>query len=174
MWTFGRTKLPTLYWYSTMQTDPSAYPRMAAALLSLLGLIDAAYLALERITGGPIACPVGGGCEIVQSSIYALIFGVPVAFIGVAGYAALLVVALLSLQADSLGGISVDMLLLALASIALLAGVYFMYMQIAVIGAICFWCAIAALLDLLIWLAALVNWRMTHTYTERLSLEMRD
>jgi len=28
---------------------------MAAALLSLLGLLDAAYLALERITGGPIA-----------------------------------------------------------------------------------------------------------------------
>jgi len=35
-----------------------------------------------------------------------------------------------------------------------------MYLQVAVIGAICFWCAMAALLDLLIWLAALVNWRL--------------
>src|SRR3954462_12301751 len=104
-----------------MQSEYSPFPRMAAAVLGVLGLLDAAYLALERITGGPIACPVGGGCEIVQSSIYALIFGVPVAFIGVAGYAALLIVALLSLQTDSLGGISVDMLLLVLASIALLA-----------------------------------------------------
>jgi uncharacterized membrane protein len=135
---------------------------MAAALLSLLGLLDAAYLALERITGGPIACPVGGGCETVQSSVYALLFGVPVAFIGVAGYALLLAVAILSLQADYLGGISLGALLLALASIALLAGIYFMYLQIAVIGAICFWCVIAALLDLLIWLAALVNWRLGH------------
>ena len=143
-----------------MQNEYSPFPRMAAALLSLLGLLDAAYLALERITGGPITCPVGGGCETVQSSPYALLFGVPVAFIGVAGYAALLVVALLSLQEMNLGSISPDVLLLALASIALLAGVYFMYLQVAVIGAICFWCAMAALLDLLIWLAALINWRL--------------
>lgn len=134
---------------------------MAAALLSLLGLLDAAYLALERVTGGPIACPIGGGCETVQGSAYALLFGVPVAFIGVAGYAFLLVITLLALQTDTLGGISLDLLLLALASIALLAGIYFMYLQVAVIGAICFWCVIAALLDLLIWLAALVNWRLS-------------
>ncbi len=137
------------------------YPRMAIALLSLLGLLDAAYLALERVTGGPIACPVGGGCETVQSSVYALLFGVPVAFIGVAGYAAFLIVSILALQDYDLGNISLDALLLALASIALLAGMYFMYLQVVVIGAICFWCAMAALLDLLIWLAALVDWRLT-------------
>jgi len=97
----------------------------------------------------------------VQSSAYALLFGIPVAFIGMAGYALLLVVALVSLQTDRLGGISLDALLLALASIALLAGIYFMYLQIAVIGAICFWCAVAALIDLLIWLAALINWRLS-------------
>jgi uncharacterized membrane protein len=131
---------------------------MAVALLSLLGLLDAAYLALERLTGGPLACPIGGGCETVQSSSYALLFGVPVAFIGAAGYALLLVVAMLSLHHDSLGGVPLGTLLLALASIALLAGVYFVYLQVAVIGAICFWCMIAALLDLLIWVAALVNW----------------
>jgi len=146
-----------------MQTEHSPYSRMAVALLSLLGLLDAAYLALERVTGGPIACPVGGGCETVQSSAYALLFGVPVAYVGVAGYALLLVVAILSLQTDKLGGISLDVLLLALASIALLAGIYFMYLQVAVIGAICFWCAVAALLDLLIWLSALLNWRLRRT-----------
>jgi uncharacterized membrane protein len=144
----------------TMQIEHSPFPRMAIALLSLLGLLDAAYLALERVTGGSITCPVGGGCETVQNSAYALLFGVPVAFVGVAGYAFLLVAALLSLQTDTLGGISLDALLVALASVALLAGIYFMYLQVAIIGAICFWCAIAAVLDLLIWLAALVNWRL--------------
>ena len=144
-----------------MQTEPSPLSRMAAALLSLLGLLDAAYLSLERLTGGPLACPIGGGCETVQGSSYAILFGVPVAFIGVAGYALLFVVAMLSLHADSLAGVSPDALLLALASVALLAGMYFMYLQIGVIGAICFWCATAALLDLLIWLAALANWRQS-------------
>jgi uncharacterized membrane protein len=134
---------------------------MAIALLSLLGLLDAAYLALERLTGGPLVCPIGGGCETVQSSSYALLFGIPVSFIGVAGYALLLIVAMLSLHHDSVGGVALELLLLALASIALLAGVYFVYLQIAVIGAICFWCMIAALLDLLIWAAALANWRLS-------------
>jgi len=134
---------------------------MAVALLALLGLLDAAYLALERVTGGPLACPLGGGCETVQSSSYATSFGIPVAFIGVAGYALLLAVAMLSLHHDSLFGLPLDALLLALASIALLAGIYFMYLQIAVIGAICFWCTIAALLDLLIWVAAATNWLLS-------------
>jgi len=151
-----------------MQSEYSPYPRMAAAVLSLLGLLDAAYLALERLTGGPLACPIGGGCETVQSSVYAVLLGVPVAYIGVAGYALLFAAALLSLQTDRLG-VPLDALLLALAGVALVAGIYFMYLQVAVIGAICFWCAMAALIDLLIWLAALVNWRQSRWATNLLS-----
>ena len=52
------------------------------------------------------------------------------------------------------------MLLLAVASVALIFGAYLMYLQIAVIGAICFWCAVSALIDLGIWAAAVLNWRL--------------
>ena len=64
-----------------------------------------------------------------------------------------------TLNADTIAGLSLADILLALGSIALLAGLYFSYLQVAVIGAICFWCVVAALLDLGIWLAALQNWR---------------
>jgi uncharacterized membrane protein len=141
-----------------MQDRP--YPRMAIALMALIGLFDAAYLALERLTGGTLVCPVGGGCETVQSSTYSTMLGVPVAFIGVAGYAALLMAALLALNFEHIAGLPLAIVLLALASVALIAGIYFSYLQVAVIGAICFWCAISALLDLGIWVAALLNWRM--------------
>src|SRR6266511_430656 len=134
----------------------SPYPRMAMALM---GLFDAAYLALERLIGGTLACPVGGGCETVQSSAYSILFGMPVAYIGVAGFAVLLVAALLALNLERVAGLPLATVLLALASIALVAGMYFSYLQVAVIGAICFWCAISALLDLGIWVAALLNWR---------------
>jgi len=144
-------------------TQHSPYPRMAIALMALIGLFDAAYLALERATGGTLVCPVGGGCETVQSSPYSSLFGVPVAYIGVAGYAALLVAALLALNLQYVGGLSLATVLLALASIAFAAGIYFSYLQVAVIGAICFWCAISALLDLGIWVAALLNWRMARS-----------
>ena len=134
---------------------------MAIALMALVGLFDAAYLSLERLTGGTLVCPVGGGCETVQSSAYSTVLGVPVAFIGVIGYAVLLVAALLAINFERIAGLPLAIVLLALASVALIAGVYFSYLQVAVIGAICFWCVISALLDLGIWVAALLNWRAT-------------
>src|SRR5262250_335581 len=100
-------------------TQHSPYPRMAIALMALIGLFDAAYLALERATGGTLVCPVGGGCATVQSSAYSTLFGVPVAYIGVAGYAVLLVAALLALNLERAAGLSLATVLLGLASIAL-------------------------------------------------------
>jgi uncharacterized membrane protein len=136
------------------------YFRMAAALLALLGLFDAAYLAIERALGNSgVFCPTGGGCTLVQESAYSAIFGVPVAYIGVAGYATLLAVALLSLSVDTLAGVRVSALLLALASLGLLFSLYLSYLQLFVIKAICFWCVISALIELSIWAAALLDWR---------------
>ena len=144
----------------------SLYPRMAAALLALLGLFDALYLALERLLPDTsLYCPTGGGCEVVQNSPYATLFGVPVAFIGVAGYAVLLGVALLALHGDVVAGIPLPALLLGLASVGGLFGLYLTYLQVAVIGAVCFWCAVSALLELGIWLAALVDWRRMRRMT---------
>ena len=143
-----------------MASQRTPYFRMAAALLALLGLFDAAYLALEHIvgeTGG--YCPTGG-CAAVQSSAYSAVFGVPVAYVGVAGYAALLGVALLSLSVDTIAGLRAPALLLALASSGVLFSFYLSYVQLGVIGAICFWCVASAAIELGIWLAALLDWRM--------------
>jgi uncharacterized membrane protein len=133
---------------------------MAAALLALLGLFDAAYLAIERALGNSgVFCPTGGGCTEVQESVYSVVLGVPVAYIGVAGYAALLVVALFGLSVDILAGVRVSGLLLTLASLGLLFSLYLSYLQLFQIKAICFWCVISALIELGIWVAALLDWR---------------
>ncbi len=145
----------------TLQRPP--YFRMAAALLALLGLFDAAYLAIERALGnaGGVFCPTGGGCTTVQESAYSALLGVPVAYIGVAGYAALLVVALLSLSVDTLAGVRVSALLLGLASVGLLFSLYLSDLQLFEIKAICFWCVVSALIELGIWACALLDWRLT-------------
>jgi uncharacterized membrane protein len=138
---------------------------MAAALLALLGLFDSAYLALERAIGDPGGfCPTGGGCETVQSSAYSTLLGVPVAYMGVVAYAALLAVALLSLSADEVAGLPLPVLLLALASGGVLFSLYLSYLQVAVIGAICFWCVVSALIELGIWVAALFDWRLLRAH----------
>jgi|HigsolmetaAR202D_1030399.scaffolds.fasta_scaffold33193_2 uncharacterized membrane protein len=140
-------------------SQTSQLPRMAAALLALLGLLDATYLSLERLTGGVLACPVGGGCEVVQASAYSVLLGIPVAYIGMAGYAALLVVALRSLHDDYLLNIPVIPLLVGLSTIGVLFSAYLVYLQFFVIYAICFWCMVSATFQLCIWLIALYEWR---------------
>ena len=72
--------------------------RQAIALLALIGLFISLYLSLHRLgIIDTLQCGTGG-CETVQTSSYAVFLGVPVAFYGVAGYVALLVVSLVGLQ----------------------------------------------------------------------------
>lgn len=143
-----------------MATERSLYPRMAIALMALLGLFDALYLGLERMIGGAVYCPTGGGCEMVAASPYSVLFGVlPVAYLGALGYALILAVAIISLSHEKLGPLPLPFVLLALATIGVAFSAYFVFLQLAVIQAICFWCMMSALFEGLIWVAALMNVR---------------
>ncbi len=106
--------------------------RLAVAGLSLVGAGIAAYLVFVRYTGGTLACTTGG-CETVQSSEYAEVLGVPVAVIGLAGYLLILASALVPREVGAAAGAA-----LALAGISF--SVYLVYVQVALIDAICQWC----------------------------------
>jgi uncharacterized membrane protein len=134
--------------------EVSMMPRMLATLFALLGLLDSLYLSVERLTGGALVCPIGGGCEVVQGSEYALFLGIPVAYMGVFAYAVLLAIGLLSLQEDTLLGFPIERCLLLVASCGVLFSAYLVYLQLFVIQAICFWCMVSATLELGIFLAA--------------------
>ena len=59
--------------------------KLELALLGLIviGLIDAAYLALVELNTVPLLCPSTGviNCAAVASSAYAYVFGIPLAYI---------------------------------------------------------------------------------------------
>ena len=69
----------------------------AAAVLSLVGLALATYLSVAHLSGAGVACGVSGGCGAVTTSEYSRFLGIPVALMGVAGYAALLMGSLAAL-----------------------------------------------------------------------------
>lgn len=69
----------------------------AAAVLSLVGLGLATYLSVAYLSGVGVACGVSGGCGEVTTSEYARFLGMPVALLGVGGYAALLLGSLAAL-----------------------------------------------------------------------------
>ena len=57
-----------------------------AAFISVAGLAVSTYLAVIAVTGDTAACGGSTGCSEVLGSGYAKIAGMPVAFLGVAGY----------------------------------------------------------------------------------------
>lgn len=117
--------------------------RWAVAALSLAGLAVATYLSVEHVTGGIPACGVSSGCDEVTTSEYAVLMGVPVAFIGVAGYAALLLGTLAYLGLDN----PPNSLTYALFGMVLLGEAltsYFVYTQAFRIHAYCVYCLASA------------------------------
>ena len=118
---------------------------MAIALLSLVGALLAFYL-LAASLGWTPPPPCGSGeCATVQSSKYATIGPVPVSAIGVAGYLALLVLALLGLGERLAASRAIALLIFAGALGGLLFSAYLTYLEAAVIGAWCRYCVASAI-----------------------------
>jgi uncharacterized membrane protein len=133
--------------------------RMGAALMSLVGLFVSAYLYLYKIGRiGTLACGTGG-CETVQTSGWSRVAGVDVALIGVLGYAAIFLVALMALQPASASRRWPGTLLVALAGSGVLFTLYLTYAEVFVIHAICRWCVGSAIIITSILILALLDLR---------------
>jgi uncharacterized membrane protein len=126
--------------------------RIAIAVLSLAGLGVAGYLTWVHYADlEPICAGGSGGCERVQNSDYAELAGVPVALLGVVGYAAILGSLALPGEAGRFAGA-----LLALAGFGFSA--YLTYVELFEIDAVCQWCVASAVL--MTALAALTSMRV--------------
>lgn len=134
--------------------------RMAIAVLALVGLLASAYLLLYKLgVVGTLVCGGSGACERVQQSPYAVFLGVPVAAYGVAGFAALLAVALAGLGERWIDRAGPSRLLTLFAAIGCCFAAYLTYLEVAVIHDVCRWCALCALLITAILVLAILGSR---------------
>ena len=106
--------------------------RLASAALATVGAAITGYLLYVRESGGELVCSTGG-CQTVQNSPYAEVLGVPVAALALAGFVGLFAAALAR-------GEWARLTQATLALSAFLFSVYLLYIQVAVIDAICQWC----------------------------------
>ncbi|MEZ4588265.1 MAG: vitamin K epoxide reductase family protein [Gemmatimonadales bacterium] len=133
--------------------------RTALALLALAGLFVSAYLYLYKLGYiGTIACGTGG-CETVQLSEQSRFMGVEVALIGLLGYAVLFLLAALSLGSGFSGPSWPVLGMVLLGAGAVGFTLYLKYLELFVIHAICRWCVGSAVIIVLFFLVALVEWR---------------
>src|SRR5689334_13462759 len=69
-------------------------PNWALLALSVVGMLLTAYLTWAKFSGSGVqGCAVGGGCDVVLSSRWATLLGLPTSLWGFAGYAALAAIA---------------------------------------------------------------------------------
>lgn len=112
--------------------------RATLGVLAIAGFSISLYLTWVHLAGVEPVCVAGGdGCQVVQSSRYAAVLGVPVPMLGLAGYASLLVAAGLRGGAGAYLGLLV-------ALVGTLFSAYLTYLEIFVIGAVCKWCVTSA------------------------------
>jgi len=133
----------------------------APVVLSAGGVLVSGYLSVKRLTGGSLACIRWAECDVVNNSVYAKIYGVPVAFIGLVGYMVLMGLAMAALQTQG----ATQRRLLALGFLLALGGFgfsgYLTYLELYVIEAVCVWCVISAILITLLTLLSGMNlWRV--------------
>ncbi|HET8762536.1 MAG TPA: vitamin K epoxide reductase family protein [Gemmatimonadales bacterium] len=133
--------------------------RMAAAVLALAGVILAAYLYLFKLGFiGTLACGTGS-CETVQLSRWSRFLGVEVSLIGLVGYLALLVVAVIATKP----GLELvrwpSRWLAIMAGVGTLFALYLTALELFVIHAICRWCVGSAVIITLIFIFSLLDLR---------------
>jgi len=130
-----------------------------AVLVALVGLADAVYLTVHHYTAEPVPCSIVEGCEMVLTSAYAVIGGIPLAGIGAAAYLTAFLLAALALAgkgfAWKLFGLQVT--LMAIVTLWLI------YLQGFVIGAFCQFCLLSAAVTFTLFIIFLIS-----TLTKRL------
>lgn len=133
--------------------------RMLTALVALVGVFVALYLALYKIgIIGTLACGAGG-CETVQLSRWATFLGAPVAFWGVGYYVFVFAVAFLGVQERWADSRELPIGLVALTGWGVVFSAWLTYLELFVIRAICRWCVVSAAIAVLLFALAVWDWR---------------
>jgi len=105
-------------------------------------MVSTYLLATKAVHASPY-CPLGTGCDVVQSSRYAVVFGIPVALFGLAYYGVLLVLGLRRLRNERRWALA-----LPVAGTGVGASIIFTAVQQTAIRATCSLCVLSALLSL--------------------------
>ncbi len=130
------------------------FNRNLIAGLSVIGIIDSLYLLYIKISNEGQVCT--GGCEEVNSSIYSEIFGIPIAIYGALGYLFILLVIYLSGKNKYVKENSV-IVIFGFSFIGVLYSAYLTYIELFVLGAICQYCVISAVVMTFIFILSIIR-----------------
>lgn len=124
---------------------------------AFIGWIDSSYLTWVKWTNSAVAClPNLGNCNVVNSSRFSQIFGIPIAFMGGVAYLLILILLLLDKEGHRFNQTFL-MAIFGLSLVGVLFSTYLTYIEIAVLKAICPYCVLSAIAILLVFVCTLVR-----------------
>jgi uncharacterized membrane protein len=117
--------------------------------LAILGLLVSVYMTIYKVTNNEAMCIGSGACSAVNASRYSEVNGIPVALIGVGGYAAILALLFLEprnafLQENGIMALFVFTL-------------YLIYAEIFFIKALCPFCLASQIVMTIIFILSVVR-----------------
>src|SRR5512146_2479862 len=130
--------------------------RRLSIAFAILGLLVSVYMTIFKLTENASMCLGNGGCSTVNDSIYSEVCGVPVAAIGVLGYAAILALLLLDGRLEFLRRNGV-MFVFGLALVGFLFTLYLIYVEVALIHALCPFCVTSQISMTILFILAVIR-----------------
>jgi uncharacterized membrane protein len=124
-------------------------------ILATIGFIDSLYLAVSHFVNNSVVCNTGAECDLVLTSEYATIFGIPVAIFGVIYY--LIIVLMASNLISNLENIKLSQKMYMLTPVGFIASMWFVYLQLFVIHSICIYCMISATASTLLFILGIYS-----------------
>src|SRR5215216_1211828 len=107
--------------------------------LAILGLLVSIYMTIYKVTNNEAMCIGSGGCSVVNASRYSEVNGIPVALIGVGGYAAILTLLFLELRPGFFQE-NGTMMLFGISLVGFLFTLYLIVVEVFFIKAYCPFC----------------------------------
>jgi uncharacterized membrane protein len=131
--------------------------RYISIFLALIGLVDSLYLTWIKITNQEAACAGIGDCDAVNSSQYAVVAGIPIALLGAIAYVVILFLLFYKLKNNVIGENAV-LMVLGITFVGVLYSAYLTYLELFVLNAICPFCVISAIVQVLLFALTLVRY----------------
>lgn len=111
----------------------------ASMVLVVIGLLVSVYMTIYKLTENNAMCLGSGDCSTVNASKYSEIYGIPVGAVGVLGYAAILALHLFENRNKFLRQNGL-LFIFGLALTGFLFTLYLVYVEFAILKAICPFC----------------------------------
>lgn len=130
------------------------YIALIFLFVSFIGLVDTAYLTMKHYSGDAVVCSIVTGCDEVLTSKYATVTAanIPTAMVGAGYYLAVFLLAVAYLDRKK----ELFLKFIAyLTTAGFIASLGFLYIQIFVLGALCFYCLVSLGTSTLLFIAGM-------------------